>query len=245
MPGKLNICFIALQRSWANRSLDSITILQLSKVDPEELSKDVKSIDRRSTILLAASRSGRFAEKGHTEEEEPSIDALRGLAGIPGSIHRIRSARRSMMSDTSVMDEHGVRRRSTRTSSGLPRHQLSDKPIPLPDDYAENISMHTGHSNAVHTQKPKSSHIQFASEASTHDHPHQGQTEPVIDDKELVRDEADIPMASFGHLPTLHEESGVSLNHYKDPFRSDSSNSSPESVRCTVFHMPPRNKFDP
>ncbi|KAJ7090872.1 magnesium transporter NIPA-domain-containing protein [Mycena belliarum] len=114
-----------------------ITILQMSKVDPTELSK---RLDRRSTILLQAARSQTetFEEKGALGVEDPGIDALRGSFGTVGSIIRARSARRLSQASTNGRPpgagapyEFG-RANSTnpRTGVGLQRHQLYDAPMP-------------------------------------------------------------------------------------------------------------------
>lgn len=73
-----------------------ITILQMSKVDPEHLTK----LDRRSTILLQASRehTAGMDEKDVLAIEDPGMDTLRGSFGTVGSIIRARSARRMSMS---------------------------------------------------------------------------------------------------------------------------------------------------
>lgn len=74
-----------------------ITLLQLSKVEPTDLEN--KTLDRRSTMLLSASRARAHVdadyEKG-LDVEDPGMDALRGSFGAIGSIHRAMSARRSM-----------------------------------------------------------------------------------------------------------------------------------------------------
>ena len=69
-----------------------ITLLQMSKVDPEQLS----NLDRKSTILLQASKhTSEGGEKGEvTALEEPGMDALRGGVGAVGSIIRARSMSR-------------------------------------------------------------------------------------------------------------------------------------------------------
>ncbi|KAG9119438.1 hypothetical protein FRC07_005545, partial [Ceratobasidium sp. 392] len=60
-----------------------ITILQMSKVDPTTLS----TLDRKSTILLAANRNTQDAEKGDLSAvEDPGVDAIRGSFGAIGSI---------------------------------------------------------------------------------------------------------------------------------------------------------------
>ncbi|KAK7043109.1 hypothetical protein VNI00_008463 [Paramarasmius palmivorus] len=122
-----------------------ITILQMSKVDPVQLSK----LDRRSTILLQAARSNteNVDEKGHTGIEDPGMDALRGSFGTVGSIIRARSARRmSQSSRTSGILPRPAGAaapydpgqpwlsppRSHAPLDGVKRHQLYDPPMPSP-----------------------------------------------------------------------------------------------------------------
>lgn len=77
-----------------------ITLLQMSKVDPKSLS----TLDRKSTILLQASRQHtEEAEKGHvTALEDPGMDALRGGFGAVGSVIRARSVSRRMSNASSL-----------------------------------------------------------------------------------------------------------------------------------------------
>jgi magnesium transporter len=123
-----------------------ITILQMSKVDPTQL----KSLDRRSTLLLQAARSQtqELDEEKLTGVEDPGMDALRGSFGTMGSIIRAKSARRMSMSSrnsTIRSRPEGVRRRDdrehglSRTMSsqgdgglrdGMRRHRLFDNPMP-------------------------------------------------------------------------------------------------------------------
>ncbi|KAJ3996077.1 magnesium transporter NIPA-domain-containing protein [Lentinula boryana] len=126
-----------------------ITILQMSKVDPENLNK----LDRRSTILLQASRehTAGFDEKDVLAVEDPGIDTLRGSFGTVGSIIRARSARRMSQSRGNRPGSYSTRpvgamapydpphdqswlspRNSTNTDylGGLKRHQLFDAPVP-------------------------------------------------------------------------------------------------------------------
>jgi hypothetical protein len=84
-----------------------ITLLQMSKVDPNTLSK----LDRRSTILLQASKQHtEEAEKGQvTALEDPGMDALRGGFGAVGSIIRARSGSRRMSNASSLYAQgHGA-----------------------------------------------------------------------------------------------------------------------------------------
>ncbi|KAG6824908.1 hypothetical protein H0H92_005438 [Tricholoma furcatifolium] len=128
-----------------------IVILQMSKVDPVQLSR----LDRRSTILLQAARSNTEAieEKDALGVEDPGMDALRGSFGTFGSIIRARSARRmSQSSSVHHIRPVGSNAPYVRDSaprpwshssfnpphlddhpSGLQRHQLYDAPMPSGD----------------------------------------------------------------------------------------------------------------
>ncbi|KAG9045505.1 hypothetical protein FS837_006167 [Tulasnella sp. UAMH 9824] len=134
----------SLRSSWASFFVicAGIVILQMSKVDPEQLSK----LDRKSTILLkAAQQEVQTSEKnGLTAVEDPGMDALRGSFGTVGSIIRARSAKRLSMSsrgsgyrprtqsdlesNTNVADTR-ANRLSTHGLEHLPRHQLYDAPV--------------------------------------------------------------------------------------------------------------------
>jgi len=131
-----------------------ITILQLSKVDPTEF----KGLDRKTTILLQASRTrtggfGEDSEKGLAAMEDPGVDSIRGSFGTLGSIIRARTVRKMSMSssrDRSADAELRARisrgHRSDPDSvdatprvaldplaphfGGLKRHQLYDAPVP-------------------------------------------------------------------------------------------------------------------
>jgi magnesium transporter len=76
-----------------------ITVLQMSKVDPAQLTK----LDRRSTILLQAARAKTEGVEMAEEKselsgmEDPGMDTLRGSFGTVGSIIRARSAKRMSM----------------------------------------------------------------------------------------------------------------------------------------------------
>ncbi|KAJ7910948.1 magnesium transporter NIPA-domain-containing protein [Mycena leptocephala] len=115
-----------------------ITILQMSKVDPTELSK---KLDRRSTILLQAARSQTetMEEKGILGVEDPGMDALRGSFGTVGSIIRARSARRLSQASSAgrppgaapPFDRNRPNSTNPRLAGGnLQRHQLYDAPMP-------------------------------------------------------------------------------------------------------------------
>ncbi|KAF8638153.1 hypothetical protein AX17_002410 [Amanita inopinata Kibby_2008] len=132
-----------------------ITILQMSKIDPANLSK----LDRRSTILLQAARSQTetIDEKSIVGVEDPGMDALRGSFGTVGSIIRARSARRMSQSSargpqnrsktTGTYDPTSLSWVSDRAGAsspiqglpltdalrGMKRHQLYDAPVPRDD----------------------------------------------------------------------------------------------------------------
>lgn len=84
-----------------------IVLLQMSKLDPEDLAQKV-NLDRRTTMLLKAADQAELAhgangevrgEKGDTRNldlEDPGVDTIRGFAGLAGSVHRAISARRTI-----------------------------------------------------------------------------------------------------------------------------------------------------
>ncbi|GAA5867009.1 hypothetical protein JCM8547_008407 [Rhodosporidiobolus lusitaniae] len=145
-----------------------ITILQLSKIDPEDL-KESAMLDRRSTVLLAATRSSASIYGDHNEKrldtEDPGIDTVRGAAGAIGSIRRAISMRRSMSTMGGRQggsgfgpEAMGVRRRGRNGAPGaggsgpselemgmrsgsVPRFQLYDQPMPA--DASDKISLHS------------------------------------------------------------------------------------------------------
>lgn len=122
-----------------------ITVLQLSKIDPTQ----IKTLDRRSTLLLQAAKSNTEGvdEKSLSAVEDPGMDALRGSFGTMGSIIRARSARRMSMSSRASASIRS--RYSTQPVpplpgqhdplSGVKRHQLFDKPMPTtPEAYGDD-----------------------------------------------------------------------------------------------------------
>ncbi|KAI1794221.1 magnesium transporter NIPA-domain-containing protein [Ganoderma leucocontextum] len=116
-----------------------ITVLQLSKIDPTQ----IKTLDRRSTLLLQAARNNTEGvdEKSLAAVEDPGMDALRGSFGTMGSIIRARSARRMSMNSRA---SGSIRSRYSNqlplpgqhddSLDGLKRHQLFDKPMPATPD---------------------------------------------------------------------------------------------------------------
>ncbi|KAI8992903.1 magnesium transporter NIPA-domain-containing protein [Trametes punicea] len=132
-----------------------ITVLQLSKIDPTQ----IKSLDRRSTILLQAAKSNTegMDEKNLAAVEDPGMDALRGSFGTVGSIIRARSARRISMSSRATGSIHSrysaqqpvppLPGQRADPLGGVKRHQLFDNPMPpthelyTGDGDSERISM--------------------------------------------------------------------------------------------------------
>ncbi|KAF8598391.1 DUF803-domain-containing protein, partial [Ceratobasidium sp. AG-I] len=157
-----------------------ITILQMSKVDPETLN----TLDRKSTMLLAANRSTQDAEKGDLAAmEEPGVDAIRGSFGAIGSIIRARSMASTNGTIRSRRAAHGHSRDDSSGSGfgglktgpslkGLQRHQLFDNPVPpMPEDAAERISMYSNAMPGTPRSPKKSTTIQFRqADVVGHDH---------------------------------------------------------------------------
>ncbi|KAJ6594639.1 magnesium transporter NIPA-domain-containing protein [Mycena capillaripes] len=164
-----------------------ITILQMSKVDPEELGK---KLDRRSTILLQAARSQTesMEEKGILGVEDPGMDALRGSFGTVGSIIRARSARRlsqaSMAGRPPGAGAPFDRNRSNSTNprlgaAGLQRHQLYDAPMPGSVD----LEMRSNRSDSVTSPGiAKRTTIKFDAQDVVHQYHPTGPGTPRRDD---------------------------------------------------------------
>ncbi|KAG9002983.1 hypothetical protein FRB90_011274 [Tulasnella sp. 427] len=181
-----------------------IIILQMSKVDPEQLGK----LDRKSTILLkAAQQNVQTSEKGGiTSLEDPGMDALRGSFGTVGSIIRARSARRMSMSsrasqrprtqsdleaNNNVADNR-ANRLSTHGLEHLPRHQLYDAPV-RPSVDLRNSTQSIDEEEAVRTPlapagvaspekrgtTPRMQSIKFGAEDVAHYYPTAGRGQAV------------------------------------------------------------------
>lgn len=154
-----------------------ITLLQLSKVDPETIQG---KIDRKSTILLAAARSTVHHdndEEKALEIEDPGIDTLRGGFGAIGSIHRAISSRRSMRREGAFDPTDVVRRRNARQEAregsevgmGPVRHQLYD--APMPNDFADKISVHSAGLQSPASPRDRGTSISFAGVDKLHRYP--------------------------------------------------------------------------
>jgi hypothetical protein len=231
-----------------------ITLLQLSKVDPKVLSESGPlGLDRRSTILLNASRSMSHhdsdAEKG-TELEDPGIDALRGGFGAIGSIHRAISSRKSLSSRNRNMEEGAVRRRKTEESNttndgyGLTtvRHQLYDAPMPL--DASDKVSMYSS-SNGPPAPNPylpeggrrRATTLSFAVEDDIA-HDHRSRNDQL--DSRFSEDYEDesgrkLPGRSGGGGPNF---ASMLSSHFAPSISSNDSSSLPSANAGKRFHIP-------
>lgn len=222
------------------------TLLQLSKIDPKVLS-DGTALDRKSTLLLKASRSMMHhdgdAEKG-TELEDPGIDALRGGFGAIGSIHRAISSRRSLRSgsiglDSGSNNSAGIRRRklfddedgrgADEDGLGLTtvRHQLYD--APMPRDAADKISLYSTGSPAPDERagpsvagRKRGPTISFANEDDIgHDHqfsPRLGQVGENVSQGGLA---GYSDQSSSTVFPPPRTDSNPSASQFADPDQED------------------------
>jgi hypothetical protein len=137
-----------------------ITLLQMSKIDPKDLSEKVK-LDRRTTMLLSAAN---MAERKHERDnnvgsgdesdieanekrrnmdlEDPGIDSIRGFVGLAGSVHRAISARKSIAS----------RRKSRLSHTGTSGHsedmQVDENGMIVDGRWKNRRSRHANNNNA-------------------------------------------------------------------------------------------------
>lgn len=172
-----------------------ITILQMSKVDPTEL----KTLDRRSTILLQAARHNTEAmdEKSVIGMEDPGIDTLRGSFGTMGSIIRARSARRMSQNSRLSGSRFGSGGRSSDAEalsspiqdqySGMKRHQLWDAPVPRSNSF--QLAGRAGSdpdlermSTTSSTPRDRKQTIKFGDQDVVHQYRPTGQGGNTIDD---------------------------------------------------------------
>lgn len=157
-----------------------VILLQLSKANvAEEVVGG--SLDRRSSMLLTASRS-RIYQDGDREKtleaEDPGMDALRGGFGAIGSIHRALSYKRSMRREARFDPSEVARRKngapgaagsgpSEMAMNTLRGVQLYDNPMPI--DSADKISLHSSRfASGDDSQRPRSASIQFAPSDAVH-----------------------------------------------------------------------------
>ncbi len=118
-----------------------IVLLQLSKIDPEDLA-DKPGMDHDTGLLIRASHS--MISHGEKAEslayEDPGLDTVRGGMGIVGSMIRARSSRRLSSASSwrsrhhSAADEYTLRSRNnvpltTHGAGDIERYQLHDAPL--------------------------------------------------------------------------------------------------------------------
>lgn len=189
-----------------------ITVLQMSKVDPEKLNK----LDRRSTILLQAARQKTEGQEKDElmDIEEPGVDALRGGFGAVGSIIRARSAHRLSMASrssraaSSVLNPNSARHDNL---AGMTRHQLYDPPVRSGDD----ISLKTKSStNALNS--PRQQTIKFTDEEVRHFYPAGAGRGGAVH-----RNESTGPPAAMISGPKLPAPEGGNPFLYDDPYADD------------------------
>jgi len=225
-----------------------ITILQLSKVDPTEF----KGLDRKSTILLQATRAktggfGEDSEKGLSAMEDPGVDSIRGSFGTLGSIIRARTVRKmSMSSGRDRSADAELRARISRRSNvdsidatprvaldplashfgGLRRHQLYDAPVP---------------SSASTLEPPgPSRHVE--------DSPSKRQQTIKFGDRDMVHSYARVGGDDDRSAVHEYRDSNVPLSDVSPPFKPEDPFASINRLP-TIAHSPlsvsPPQGFDP
>jgi hypothetical protein len=207
----------------------------MSKVDPNEF----KNLDRRSTILLQASRKHtEVEEKSFSGMEEPGIDTLRGSFGTVGSIIRARSARRISQSSRSTgQSSHlappsrfDIERNDSKASSsfatsnshygGMRRHQLFDNPVPHLDiPESDTISL----SSQPSSRKPA---IKFGEQDVVHSY-HRGTVgkDDLATHERRIAPHGSSPLASPSshvHASLPESVSGHQLRQQQSPVSFDS-----------------------
>lgn len=129
-----------------------IVLLQLSKIDPDEL-QGKPGLDRDTTLLMRASHSviSHGGEKSDTAAyEDPGVDTVRGGMGIVGSMIRARSSRRFSSASSwrphSAADEYNLRSRNnlpltTHGAGNIERFQLQDAPLSPRSMHRDNTNL--------------------------------------------------------------------------------------------------------
>jgi len=222
-----------------------ITILQLSKVDPKEF----KGLDRKSTILLQATRAKaegveEDSEKGLTAGEDPGVDSIRGSFGTIRSIIRARTVRKmSMSSGRERSADAELRERKPRNHAnvdasprlvvdplathfgGLKRHQLYDTPVPSPTSL--DPPEPSGHVEGSPSKRQQT--IKFGDRDMVHSYARVG----VDDDRSAVHEYRDSTVPLSDVSPHFRPE---------DPFAS--INRLP-AIAGSPLSLSPTRGFDP
>ncbi|KAG0707045.1 magnesium transporter NIPA-domain-containing protein [Suillus ampliporus] len=186
-----------------------ITILQMSKIDPAQLSK----LDRRSTMLLQAARAKTedAEEKGIVGMEDPGIEALRGSFGTMSSIIRARSARRMSQSSRhtasplrvppeGLPSAHWQQQDANHTYDGLTRHQLYDAPVPRLSD-TDRASSFSSRSSTPYS--PRKTAIKFGSQDLVHSYrpPGSGDADATHEHRSVVHSTPPIQTSNLFQYP--------------------------------------------
>ncbi|KAH7928929.1 DUF803-domain-containing protein [Leucogyrophana mollusca] len=231
-----------------------ITILQMSKIDPTQLSK----LDRKSTILLQAARSNTESvdEKSISGIEDPGIDALRGNFGTMGSIMRARSARRMSQSSGRTLGSRMSGRGSDlergqghvdHTYDGMTRHQLYDAPVPRFSDPDRQSSFSSASSQPY---SPRRTTIKFGAQDLVHSYstPGSGDVRATHEHRAPVRTTPPDPDAktSFLYPPTAEVPSTPSTAGYSQsvPLPSRTNDEPKPPTVNTQFGTPSVDPFE-
>lgn len=197
----------------------------MSKLDPEML-KDQAGLDRRSTMLLAATRDdGIETEKG-TEMEDPGMDTIRGSAGIIGSIYRARSMNKSA---SGQFERRRTWHRRTDTDgnlvqSGMQRHQLYDRPMSASYDLDKHAEESNDQSIPLREHKPA---IGFSEDVTSHRYPTQDDARSAIHEREILGEDHHhhaepsraIPSQQYSANPLPSQGPTIIIpRKYRDPF---------------------------
>ena len=135
-----------------------IVLLQLSKMDPDELRRQ-KGLDRKSSMLMSVMEMGHELEKEHpiSHIEDPGVDSIRGGMGIVGSIMRAKSSRKASRHQRSAQDTSMEPLTThSRCHPNVPRYQLYDRPMPPPTATLTNPG-----SSPSHPASDQHQHVHF------------------------------------------------------------------------------------
>lgn len=185
-----------------------ITLLQLSKIDPDDLvDKEGLGIDRSSTLLIRASRSQIAREKGHASAlEDPGIDTVRGGLGVIGSIVRARSSRRIHASADEyhrMTDEQG--NLNTFGKRDLERYELHDRPMPGSPAPQSHLTLPALHLNMPQKRDTTISFVSGSEE------PH-GHHEKRSSTRDSTGKDITSPTSATGHGPARQTGGGILMS---------------------------------
>lgn len=150
-----------------------IVLLQLSKMDPQEL-KEQPGVDRKSSMLVRMTQLPHEPEKSEevTHIEDPGMDTVRGGMGVIGSILRANSTRRVHSRRRCDDEEDGI-------GGEVQRYQLYDRPVSYTPTGSAPTSptTHPSIKFAPGADEPHGHHdAHAASHRAHHHHDHQHDT---------------------------------------------------------------------